>query len=834
MIQFRIADLGLRIETNPKSEIRNQERIMFKSYLKIAFRNFLRQKVYSFINLTGLAVGIAGCLLILLFVRSELTYDFFHAKAPDIYRVAMKFNIGTNRFDVAMGPCSLSGAIVKDFPEVVCATRFFHRNYRGEYTYVSFEDKQFREEKFLWVDSTIFEIFTIPFVAGDPGTALKHPFSVVITPAMAKKYFGNGDPVGRMLTLEDGSLYQVTGIVEEMPVNSHIHYDFLASFSSLEKSRDPDWYDIAVYTYVLIQENAYPNQLEAKLPAFSREYYEPVVRAIMGISYDKFLESGNYIGFFLQPFRDIHLFSKIENEFEPGGDITTVVIFSAIAFIILLIACFNFINLATARSAQRANEVGVRKVAGSGRKRLIGQFLSESIFLSFISFLLAWGIVELFLPVFNSLIGKKITTPGLAEWYFLPGLIFAAIAVGILAGSYPAFLLSSFQPVKVLKGKLHPNSRGRIFRNALVVFQFTISIILFIGTMVIYNQLNYMRFKKLGFDKEQLVVIHSADKLGTEQQAFKNELIRNTNIVTATYSDCLPQMLLEVKVFQKEGAPGNENHNLITIFADYDFMETYRVQLSEGRYFSRERSTDTAAVILNEAAVKALELDNFREERLILMGRKNRPLNIIGIFENFHLESLHAKIRPMAAMFIDKRPGVLLSVRIRPPKIPETMRFLEDQWKKFVPEQPLEYIFLDEQFDKNYKAEIQTAKVITAFSFLAIFVACLGLFGLASFTALQRTKEIGIRKVLGASVSGIVLLLSKEFAKWVLLANIIAWPVAWFAMSNWLENFAYRTEISPWLFPVSGVIALIIALLTVSFQAIKAAIANPVNALKYE
>jgi putative ABC transport system permease protein len=807
---------------------------MFKNYLKIAFRNFLRQKVYSFINLTGLAVGIASCLLILLFVRSELTYDQSHKKAPHIYRVAMKFNIGTNRFDVAMGPCPLAGALVKDFPEIVNATRFFHRNYRGEYTYVSFEDKQFREERFLWVDSTIFEIFTIPFVEGNPQTALKHPNSVVITPAIAKKYFGKTDPMGQMLSLEDGSLYKVTGIVEELPENSHIHYDFLSSFSSLEKSRDPEWYDIAVYTYILLQENAYPKQLEEKLPAFSRTYYEPIIQRIMGISYDKFLESGNYMGFFLQPFLDIHLHSKIENEFEPAGDITTVVIFSAIAFIILLIACFNFINLATARSTQRANEVGVRKVVGSSRKQLIGQFLTESIFLSFMSFLLAWVIVELFLPLFDSFIGKKITTAEEMEWYFLPGFIFAAVVIGILAGSYPAFLLSSFQPVKVLKGKLHSYSKGRIFKNALVVFQFTISIILLIGTIVIYNQLNYMRFKNLGFDKEHVVVIHSADRLGTEQQTFKNELIRNANIVNATYSDCLPQMLLEVKVFQREGAPGNENHNLITMFTDYDFMGTYQVQLSEGRYFSRDRSTDTSAVILNETAVKALGVDNFREERLILMGRKNRPLNIIGVFKDFHLESFHAKIRPMAAMFIDERPGVLLSVRIGPVEIPETLRFIENQWKHYVPDQPLEYVFFDEQFDKNYKAEIQTGKVITAFALLAIFVACLGLFGLASFTAVQRTKEIGIRKVLGASVTGMIMLLSKEFTRWVLLANIIAWPVAWFAMSNWLQNFAYRIDMGWWIFILSGALALFIALLTVSYQAIKAANANPVDALRYE
>ena len=806
---------------------------MFENYLKIAIRNINKHKGYSFINVAGLAIGIACCLLILLFVRSELSYDAFHEKADQIHRIGLRFNVSDNHFDAAVGPVPTAKALVHDYPEVVAATRIFARQTRGGDVFVRYKDRQFKEEQFLWTDATIFYVFTLNLLEGDPNTALKEPHSVIMTPAMANKYFDQDDPLGKMLSLEDGSVYKVTGIIEEFPLHSHFHFDFLASFSSLPKSRDPEWYDTAVHTYIVLQRNFSGSQFKEKLPEFSRRYMAPVVEKIMGVNYDQFLEAGNEIGFILQSLRDIHLHSGWGNELEPQGDMNTVYIFSAIAMLILIVACINFINLTTARSTQRANEVGVRKVIGSTQRQLLRQFLGESILLTIAAVLLALILVEFLLPVFNNLVGKQFSPAVLRNVPFLAGVVLGAFVLGLAAGCYPAFVLASFQPVKVLRGKIQTSAKGRFFRNLLVIFQFGTAIILFISTFVIYSQLHFARNKKLGFDKDHIVVIQRAEKLGNNQQAFKNRIKQNSSILSAAYTDSLPQMLLEVKIFQKE-EQSNENHTLITISADHDFMETYRFNLHEGRFFERERSTDRTAVILNEAAVKALAIENPLEKRVILTIPKKTPMNIIGVFENFHLQPLHYRIGPMAAILKGDRPGVLLSVRLQKGKIKEGLSAIQRAWNEFLPGQPLEHVFFDEQFSLSYMSEIQDGKVMTTFACLAILIACLGLFGLASFTASQRTKEIGIRKVMGASTPRIMLLLSKQFIKWVLIANFIAWPVAYYGMGKWLQNFAYRIEVHIWIFVVSAVAASMIAMLTVSYQTVKAARINPVNSLRYE
>jgi putative ABC transport system permease protein len=651
---------------------------------------------------------------------------------------------------------------------------------------------------------------------------------------MVKKYFGEKDPIGKMLVLEDGTPYKVTGIAKPLPQNSHFHFDFLATFSSLRKSRDPDWYDTAVYTYILVHENVTPDQIEAKFPEFSRKYYEPIVKRAMGISYEKFIESGNFIGFFLQPLLDIHLHSKVENEFEPPGNINTVTIFAAIALIILIVACINFINLATARSAQRAKEVGIRKVVGSKKKQLLRQFLAESIVFAAFAIFVALILVELFLPVFNNLVGKAYKMSTFMSGTFVLGIICGAVIIGMAAGIYPAFLLSSYKPVDVIKGKFQSSVKGRKFRHVLVIFQFVTSIVLFISTFVISDQLRYARNKNLGFDKEHVVIIQGARKLGAKREVFKERLQQNPDVITATFTDSLPQMLLEVKVFQKPGEGSNINHTLVTMSADYDFLKTYNINLKEGRTFQKERSTDTSAVILNEAAVRALNLESPLKERLLLTEFKNKPYNVIGVIENIHLESLHVNMRPMAAILIENRPVMYLSVRIHPQRVEETIRFMEKLWGEFVPSQPLDYVFFDDNFAQLYSTEIQAGKTFTAFAALAIIIAGLGLFGLASYVTTQKTKEIGIRKVLGASVPGIIFLLNKEFLIKVLVANILAWPVAYFAMNKWLQNFAYRADISLWIFVASAALALVISLLTVSYQTIRAASTNPVNSLRYE
>ncbi len=807
---------------------------MWRNYLTVALRNVRKHKGFSLINIAGLAIGISICLLILLFVQSELKYDRFHEKAERIHRVGFTFHVGTNEFDAALGPCPLAAAMVNEFPEVEEAARIFARQSRGGDVFVRYGEKRYKENKFLWADPELFDILTVPFVKGSAADALSQPYSVVLTDETAAKYFGAEDPIGKMLELGDRSLYMVKGVTESWPDHSHFHFDFLASFSSLPKSKDLDYYDTAVFTYILLREGASIDDLDSKLPEFSGKCMAPIIEKIMAVPYKEFLESGNFIGFMTQPLRDVHLRSDWGNELEPQGSLNTVIIFSAIAVLILIVACINFINLMTARSTQRANEVGVRKVVGSSRGELIRQFLSESIFLSLLAFLLALLFVELVLPIFNNLIGKEFTSGHVLNGPFLLVLLAGALLIGTVAGSYPAFLMASFKPVAVLKGKIRTSVKGRRFRNALVIFQFCASIVLLVGTAVIYTQLHYIRNKELGFDKEHVVVIQRAEKLGSQQQAFKNQLKLNPDVLNVTFTDSLPQFLLEAKVFQKEGEGSQENNTLITVTADYDLVDTYRLEMIDGRYFERERSTDSTAVVLNEAAVRALGIQDPLDKRLVLVGLKRKPMDIIGIMNDFHMESLHTKIGPTAVILSGQKPGVLLSVRVRPGDLPKTLGFLEDQWSEFTNNQPFEYVFFDDQFDMLYKAEIQAGKVITAFACLAVFIACLGLFGLASFTASQRTKEIGIRKVLGATSSGILILLNWDFIKRVLVANLIACPLAFYATNKWLQNFAYRIQISIWMFLASAAVTLLIALFTVSYQTIRAALSDPVDSLRYE
>jgi len=807
---------------------------MVRNYITTALRNILKHKGFSAINITGLAIGVASCLLILLFVHSEMRYDSFHEKAQRIYRIGFTFNVGTNQFDSALGPCPLAAALTGEFPEVESAARIFARQSRGGDVFVRFGEKRYKESRFLWTDPELLDILTIPMLKGSPEEALQQPNSVVITAETAVKYFGEEEPIGKMLELEDGSLYMVRGVTGSWPDFSHFRFDFLASFSSLPKSRDLDFYDTAVFTYILLREGASIDELKTKLPEFSGKCMAPVIEKIMAVSYEEFLGSGNFIGFMIQPLRDIHLRSDWGDELEPQGSFNTVMIFSAIALLILIVACTNYINLMTARSAERANEVGVRKVVGASRGELIRQFLSESVFLSSLAFLFALLFVELALPVFNTLVGKDFSTGQVLRPSFFAVMLIGVLGLGTLAGGYPAFLLASYQPVAVLKGKIRSSVKGRRFRDALVIFQFCASIALLVGTSVIYAQLHYIRNKELGFDKEHVVVIQRAEKLGARQQAFKNQIMLNPEVMNATFTDSLPQILVEAKVFQKEGEGSQENNTLITITADYDLVETYGLQISEGRYFEREHPADSMSVVLNEAAVGALNIQNPLEKRLVLVGLQRKPLNIIGVINNFHMESLHTKIGPMAVILAGQRPAVLLSVRIRPGNLQKTVESLEARWREFTNNQPFEYVFFDDQFDKLYMTEVRSGKMITAFALLAIFIACLGLFGLASFTASQRTKEIGIRKVLGATFSRILFLLNKDFVKRVLAANLIAWPLAGYAMNQWLQNFAYRIQISIWMFLGSAAVALFIALLTVSYQTIKAAQSEPVDSLRYE
>lgn len=809
---------------------------MLKNFFITAIRNIKRDFLSTIINVSGFTFGITCCLLILVFIQNELSYDNFHDNVDRIYRVNMKFNVGANKFNVDMAPIPLAQELVNEYPEVVTSTRLFHKNYRGEFAYVRYNDKQYREEKFFWADSTVFNVFTIPLILGDKQRALAEPNSVVLTTQTAEKYFGSENPLGKFLSLEDGTTYKVTGVTEGMPVNSHFKFDFLASFSTHPKSRDPEWYDFAAYTYILLNKNASSDELDKKLPALSQKHYEPIVQQMMGVSYEQFLDAGNYIGFFLDPLPNVHLNSDIEGtSLEPVGDINIIYIFSAIAFIILLVACVNFINLSTARSGRRAVEVGIRKVVGSTKKQLISQFLSESILICGFTVLFSFLAVVITLPLFNNALGKNLSIELLFNtWYFIPCIILLILFTGIISGSYPAFLLASFKPVNVLKGITPGLVKGFKIRNLMVVFQFVASIVLFIVTIVVYQQLDYMGNKNLGFDKDQLLVIKSAQKLGNSQESFKQQLIQNSNVLAASYSDSAPQLLLEVKIFHKEGSVDDQNHTVITISADNDFIETYKIKMNDGRYFLKQRTTDNNAIILNSAAVNVMGIENTHNDRIVRMGRQNSPMDIIGVVQDFHLQSLHMKIQPMAFLLLKNKPGVLLSVRVNPENINETIQYINNTWDKFVPGQPFEFVFLSEATYEVYDAEIQTEKILTVFSIMAILIACMGLFGIAKLTSEQKRKEIGIRKVMGSTVIGLTMMLNKEFVKWVLLANLIAYPVAFFAVEKWLQSFAYRIELSLWIFVISTIMALIVALITVSYQTLKAARANPVKALKYE
>ncbi len=803
---------------------------MLRNDMKMALRAVKHNKGYTFINMTGLAVGIASCLLILLFVRHELSYDRFHDKAPRICRVGMKADVGTNSFTIADGPAPLAEALVGDLPEVALATRLF----RIRRTYLTYEDKQFKEEKFFYADPNIFEVFTLPMVAGDPQTALAEPDSIVITPAMAEKYFGSTDVLGKVLQGENERSYQVTGVVRELPTNSHFKFDFLASSLSYPPSEVADWFNNGTFTYLVLDENADFARFDAKLLELSKKYIEPTIQEGFGMSFEKFLETGNYFGFFAQPLLDIHLRSHIDNELEANGSYSTVVIFVAIALVILLVACINFTNLATARAGKRANEVGVRKVVGSQKRQLIQQFLTESLVLSMAAFALAVILVRLTLPLFNRIMDKEISAAVLGSWYVLPVIVGFAVLIGILAGAYPAFMLASLRPVVVLKGKMQSGARERRLRNVLVVFQFFATITLFISTLVIFRQLHYLRNKNLGFEQEHMVILQNAQALGDQQAAFKAELRKNPDIIEAAYSSGGPFMSLSAQIFRVEGQDINTNFTLVNIAVDHDFKPTYRFFMDEGRFFSRENTTDASAVVLNQAAVRALGIKNPVGKRIIPLSDQNEPFNIIGTVKDFHLQSLREAIRPMGMLLLQEEPGIFLTLRIRPGETEKILRAIEDRWEAFNPGQPVDFVFLDERLNRDYRGEILARNVFSAFAGLAIFIACLGLFGLASFMAERRTKEIGVRKVLGASVGGIVVLLSREYAKWLGIANLLAWPLAFYGMHHWLRNFAFRTTLAIWPFLLSGAAALAIALFTVSYQAIKAARAHPIKSLRYE
>ena len=814
---------------------------MFKNYFKIALRNLTRNKIYSFINITGLAVGITCFITLALFVIDELGYDKFNEKAGQIYRVFVSSKINGQESVNSKTAAPLGVTLQKDFPEVMNYARI---GYFGQYNF-RYKDKYFRENDVYTADPTYFDIFTLPFVYGDPKTALVKPNSIVISETAAKKYFRNENPLGKTFIVNNESTFLITGVMKDFPQKSHFSCNFLLSMSTYPITENNNWLDLWYTTYIVLKKGTEVQEFENKMKQAVLNYVGPQAESILNISMKDFLSKGNTYGFYIQPLTSIYLLSQseygIDTNTEWGNvrssNVTYSYIFLAIAVFILLIAVINFMNLATARSEKRAKEVGIRKTLGSNKFKLISQFIAESIFMCFLSVILALVFLQFVLPLFNQFVDRGLKLEFFNNPYTIPLLIIFTILVGILAGSYPAFYLSSFQPVHVIKSNAGRGSRKRSLRSLLVIIQFAISITLITGTIIIKNQLDFIQNKNLGFNKEHLIAINNASALGSRLETFKQEILRSPNVVSTTSSSLMFESGIPGGGYLYNKASGTDVITSQFLDVDYDFVKTYQIKMKLGRFFSKEFSTDSTAVVLNEAMLKECKTTNPLGQDLfrIKMPDGMKTYKIIGVVYNFNYESLHQTIRPLVFHLSPvKQAATILTIRVHSDDLRGTIASLERIWREFAGSEYFNCTFLDQNLARMYEAEDKIGTITTVFSILAIFIACLGLFGLAAFVTEQRIKEIGIRKVLGASVIEIVLLLSKEFTKWVILANLIAWPVAFYVMNNWLQDFAYRIDIGWLVFVVSGLIALIIALATVSYQAVKAAISNPVESLRYE
>jgi putative ABC transport system permease protein len=793
---------------------------MLKNYFKIAFRNLWRHRVFSFINILGLTVGMTACFLIFLYVHFELSYDSFHSKANRIYRVVCDIKTPTEVIKAGGPSWAVGPHITQDFPQVEAAVRT-----TDDELLVRKGNVKFQELNSLWADSAFFGMFDFKLLKGNPKTVLQEPLSIVFSESAAKKYFGNADPVGQTVLLTgEGFTAKITGIMKDIPENSTIKADMLVSMSTLTRKLNPglddQWGNYGNSTFVLLKPGTRPADLQAQLPAFLERRNGTEMKKI-----------NMYPTLFLEPLKDVYLRSTRNGN--NTGNINNVYIFSWVAVFILLIACFNFVNLTTARSAERAKEVGIRKVVGAVKGQLTGQFIGESVLLCAISFILTLVSTALLLPSFNHLAGKTISTGIFENLNFVLILFLAAIGIGSLAGVYPALVLSSFKPVTVLKGRFSTGTKGQLLRKALVIAQFTISIALIIATIIVYNQMNYMRRQDLGFNKDQMMVINTNGD--PAKDAFRNAVAGLPNIKGVAMASSVPGGGNPAAYSEIENVKGVlQIANLDLYFVDFDYIPQFKIKIIAGRAFSPDFQTDTTqSMILNEAAVKMFGYTSPAQavgHRFKQWGREGR---IIGVMKDFHFRSLQLPIKPLS-MRIEPNGCSLVAIKLSTQNLPKTIAAIENKWNALIPARPFSYYFLDEFFDKQYRTEERFGKLFLNFSVLAIIISCLGLLGLASYSTMQRTREIGIRKVLGASVPNIVNLLSREFLKLVAIAILIASPVAWFAMHGWLQDFAYRIEIGWWIFLIAGLIAVLIALATVSFQAIKAAIANPVKSLRVE
>jgi putative ABC transport system permease protein len=797
---------------------------MIRNYLKIAIRNFIRQKIISTINVTGLAIGFVCIILILIYVQYEFSYESHHKNANNIYRVNIIQKHPNREFKLSHSMVPLGPTLKDEIPDVQDFTRIEDA---GK-SLISYQDKKFYENDLIFADQGIFNLFSIPIVSGNKGKALTSKFSVVITKSIADKFFSDKDPVGQQLQIDNDILLTVTAVIEDFPENTHIKADYIISFNTLRdltsESFFNNWVTTRLETFILIEEPQRVARVEKKAIK--------VMNAHSSTEVERSLE--------FEQFSRIHLYSDVTKY----GDIHYIYLFLSIGVLILIIASINFMNLSTARSSRRANEVGLRKVVGATKLQLIKQFLGESILTTFLALAAALIIVKFTLPIFRTITDQKLDFPTLSDWHIYGTIIIITIAVGLLSGGYPALYLSAFSPINILKGSKSSVGKATNLRRLLVVFQFTIAIALIITTLLIGQQIDYMRNKNLGFQKDQIVVVPvSGDVFRENTDHFKQQLLQNPNIKSATGSFLLPSRIRMYNNVTWEGAAENESIALIQNKVDYDFLDTYEIKIIQGRNFSREYISDIAdydrkningAIILNEEAVRRFGWENPINKKVIqTFGTQRYFFNVVGVIKDFHFSSLHYKIDPLS-LFLRPADPRQFSIKIGSVDIQNTIAYIRETWNVYNPKFPFEYYFLDETYERTYHSEEKVQTLFRIFSLISIFISFLGLFGLSVFAAEQRTKEIGVRKVLGASISNILLLLSKEFTQWILVANIIAWPVAWIFIHKWLGNFAYRIDIDFWIFILSGFLALFIAILTVSWQAIRAATINPVEAIRYE
>jgi putative ABC transport system permease protein len=800
---------------------------MYKNYFVVAIRNIVKHKFFAAVNILGMTMGITASLLIMLYILEELSYDEFHANADRIYQVGLHGKIGGQDIMVSTTCPPMAAALVGDIPEVEASTRL---EGNGQMVF-KVDDKAFTEDKIFYADSNFFDFFSFSLKAGTSKQALAQPNSIVLTERTEKKLFCNESGFGKLIVIgSDNKTFKVTGIVKNPPTNSHVTFNALISASTSENLKATTWLNNGMYTYFLLRKNASVESVNKKYDQLVEKYVGPEVEKFMGISLKQMKEQGGAYGYYSTKLTDIHLHSVSQGDIEEGGNSMYVYFFGGIGLFIIVIACINFMNLSTARSAGRAKEVGLRKTLGSLRSQMVRQFLIESVMYAFVAILLALVACYFLLPSFNLLAGKELGMQVTLTPPFLVGMVGLVLFVGMVAGSYPAFYLTSFSPVEVLKGKIKAGVKSKGVRSSLVVLQFGLSIFLIIFTLVVYQQIKYMQEKNMGISKNNIISLYNLDRLGNNKETFRNALLQQTGITNVSYTNNYFPGVNNTTVFK--AAESEQDHIMGLYYADYDHQKVMKFDLKEGRYFSNDFPSDSSAIILNEAAVKEFGWKDPLNQFVLYAGDgKNQKLKVIGVIRDFNFESFKTNVRPLSIMLTKNSRVLMIRYEGSASTIVNT---LEKLWKQQAGNEPIDYSFLDERFDELFRSEQRMGKVFTVFTGLAIFIASLGLFALAAFTSEQRTKEIGIRKAMGASTFGLTVLLSREFTQLVLVAFVPAAGLGWYVSNSWLKSFAYRIDVNPFILVLSGLLALVIAWITVSFQSIKAARSNPVKSLRYE